>query len=481
MNKDRRFRSGAYVVILISSLFAARLIMLFQSPWPNGLDGAYYAMEFRSFMERGHLENPDLSPIFRIGGLISLLTGDPVASVKLCSALLSAILTGAMFFFIAALRPEKPGSALLAAILTALSPSLSKMSVNYLNNLGGLGFGLLALSFTALYLRKRRWAYLLPALLFLVLAILSHRVTAVYLFFIFIFYSLHIIWKKSSRTLRFCSLLCLIALPLLLIALKRDELARFGGSFSLTPLLPILSQVFRKQLPLAVALEMTVYFIISYALLIYSLIKNRSNLALHGLVPLFFFPFWNLSVLDMGYRMLLSAIPAGIVFLTAIPVNVSIRKQAVKKLLPWLALPFVFATVLVYNPRKDPPYKKYHEIVETVELDDDSLLISHLGLNHIYTYDKNFRDALNYVPDFPVPPEQLWRLAFGASYETLSALYPAESASGEIRKLPHNYILIKERLWQKYLTWEDEVQAETLRSWFNPHEARPEFIRQSKK
>jgi len=187
MNKDNRLGNGAIIVLLIGSLFAARLIMLFQSPWPNGLDGAYYAMEFRSFMERGHLENPDLSPVFRIGGLISLLTGDPVASVKICSALLSAVLTGGMYLLLRIIKPEKPDAAWLAATLTSLSPSLSKMSVNYLNNMGGLAFGILALSFTALYQKKRRWLYLSASLLFLVTAIFSHRVTAVYLFVVFVF------------------------------------------------------------------------------------------------------------------------------------------------------------------------------------------------------------------------------------------------------------------------------------------------------
>jgi len=477
MNKDNRLGNGAIIVLLIGSLFAARLIMLFQSPWPNGLDGAYYAMEFRSFMERGHLENPDLSPVFRIGGLISLLTGDPVASVKICSALLSAVLTGGMYLLLRIIKPEKPDAAWLAATLTSLSPSLSKMSVNYLNNMGGLAFGILALSFTALYQKKRRWLYLSASLLFLVTAIFSHRVTAVYLFVVFVFFAFQILWKRRSKAVRSITSFCLILLPLLLLSFKRVELARFGGSFSLTPLLPVLSPVFRDQLPLAVTLEMTFYFIASYALLFHSLFRKRPVLTLYLLVPLFFFPFWNLNVLDMGYRMFLSAIPAGIVFVAMTPLNLSIKKTPVRMLISWLVLPFVFSTILAYNPEKDPPYEKYHEVVDGVELDDDSLLIAHLGLNHIYTFDKNFRDALNYIPDFPVHPEKLWRLAYGAPFETISALFPAESEKGEIKMLPHGYILIRERLWQEYLDWEDEALSDSLRSWFNPHVTRPEFIR----
>jgi len=464
------------LLIILLSVGSARLIMLCRSSQPNGLDGAFYAMEFRSVMERGYPENPDPSPVFRMGGVLARLTGDPVSAVKLCSALLSMLLTGGMYFLLRAARPGDEGTALTAAALTGASPALAKMSVNYLNNLGGLAFAVFALGFGILFLRGKKWPHLVLFLLFALAAVLSHRVAAVYLAGIAGLYLLYAIMSRSGRIGRTLFLILLfLCLAGMAWTFRFEDYRRFTGSFSLTPILPVLSPVFRRQLPDVLLWEMTLYIILTWFSLFYCLIRRLPAVWLFLTVPFFFFPFWNLDVIDMGYRMLLSSVPAGIFLVLNHPFPRGRGKTGIA--LHFLFIPLIFLTPGVYDARRDPSYEKYRQVVQSVELGEDSLLIAHQGLNHIYTFEKGFRDALNYVPDFPVPGDDIWRLAYGAPNDTILMLFEKEAASGLLRPLPHGYLLIKEDLWQAYLAWEDERVAESLNNWFNPHQTRPGYIR----
>ncbi|MDC7224887.1 MAG: hypothetical protein PQJ60_14160 [Spirochaetales bacterium] len=464
-------REALCLMVILGALFASRWIMLNKSPWPNGLDGAFYAMEFRSFAERGHLENRDLSPLFRVGGLLTRVTGDAVKSVKLCAALLCLLLTGGVYFLSRSLFPESRDKPLLGALLSALSPALTVMCLNYLNNLAGLGLGLFALGWMVRFIRGRRVYRLILGLTFAAAAVLHHRVGAAYLLLILLWYGAKRMWGggKAGRMV----LLILACLPLPALFFLRQEYLRFSGSFAFGPGLPLLSPLFRERLPLAVTMEISLYFLFSYALLFRDLFRRRENLSPAWLAPFLFFPFWNLSVLDMGYRMLLSALPAGIILtLYLLPDRLPLPRRAGAALLLFLCL-----TPRLYNPLDDPPYALYHRVVEPIELPMDSLVIAHLGLNHIYTYDKDFRDALNYVPDFPVADNRIWRIARGAPADLLQRLYPEETAAGEIQILRGDYLLIREDLWQEYLAWEDEPVRESLNNWYNPHKIRPAYIR----
>ena len=142
----------------------------------------------------------------------------------------------------------------------------------------------------------------------------------------------------------------------------------------------------------------------------------------------------------------------------------------------------MFFTPRLYDKRRDPSYEYYKRIADKIELPDDSLLIAHLPLNHVYTYDKNLRDALNYVPDFYVAPEKLWRLAYGVNILSLEEHLNADlpDFSAYVRPIDARYILIREDYWQAYLKNEDEEIIETYKNWFNPYTVRPAFIRKAK-
>ena len=118
-------------------------------------------------------------------------------------------------------------------------------------------------------------------------------------------------------------------------------------------------------------------------------------------------------------------------------------------------------------------------------MDDDSLLIAHQPLNHVYTYHKDLKDCLNWLPNFDVPVEKLWRLAYGTSERRIREVLESNNTLPEksddlIRKIDFEYTLVREDLWQAYLLYEEPDMVEVLNNWYNPHEVRPDYIRKSK-
>ena len=130
-------------------------------------------------------------------------------------------------------------------------------------------------------------------------------------------------------------------------------------------------------------------------------------------------------------------------------------------------------------------------------------MIAHLGLNHVYTYYNNLRDCMNWLPNYDIDEDKIWRLAYGADagriVEVLVADYvknlpeedmdrsdllgdvESERLFKEITQVDNNYVLLQESIWQKYLSYEDPEIAETFNNWYNPSEVRPEYIRRTEK
>ena len=225
------------------------------------------------------------------------------------------------------------------------------------------------------------------------------------------------------------------------------------------------------------------------------LIKKIPGRSLVFFVPFVYFPFWNLSS-DMGLRMWMNAVPLGIPLILyfiykLFPLDSAkkIKKFAVRFVLFCLSGFLIWFTFSVtpsfYEPKNDPPYAYYKKIVHQIsDLPQDSLLIAHLGLNHVYTYENNLKDGLNWLPDFEIAPEKTWRLAYGASEARIREILVKSGFIYErknlLQPIDRNYILIRENLWQQYLANEDENIAETFKNWYNPYEIRPQYIRKSK-
>lgn len=493
-------------------IFCVRFSMLQKSSEPNGLDGYFYALQAKSFVQTGQLENPSMEPGYYLCGICSFFAGDAVTGVKIWSALSSAGISFAVFILVYYLTGNTLIS-LFAFLLSGASPTLSVFGINYINNQTGLFFLLLYAS-SLVVLNKTEYSFnrktciliVISAVLF-VLSCLCHKVSMIFALLLTFFEILHrgflIFREKKSyfqiknpvlkRFLIISAVLIFLTVCFFVICFLALHSPRFLHAFDL-PSLPLLYKKFLNEVDLG-AVEMTIYAPLLYILALFMLIKKIPGRSLVFFVSFVYFPFWNLSS-DMGLRMWMNAVPLGIPLILyfiykLFPLDSSkkIKKFAVRFVLFCLSGFLIWFTFSVtpsfYEPKNDPPYAYYKKIVHQIsDLPQDSLLIAHLGLNHVYTYENNLKDGLNWLPDFEIAPEKTWRLAYGANEARIREILVKSGVIYErknlLQPIDRNYILIRENLWQQYLANEDENIAETFKNWYNPYEIRPQYIRKSK-
>ncbi|MBP5754137.1 MAG: hypothetical protein J6W60_14955, partial [Treponema sp.] len=486
----KKFSIGTFISVLLIcvSLFFVRYKMLQKSSEPNGLDGYFYALQAKSLVQIGHLENPSYQCGYYLCGLCSYFCGDAIKGVKLWSAISSAGISLAIYLVLGfATGSFYP--AILGFLLSAASPTVTQMCVNYINNQTGVMFLLFYVALLVLLIKKHpkslpgRIALYSGALILFALSALSHKITLVYVCLVTVVFALPLLIRHVKENPSIHLAVELAAIIVFLVALipayrfSRLHSPRFANAFSL-PSLPYFNATMKKSLGWG-ALEMSIHAVLIYILAIVMLVKKRPGRYLLLLVPAIFFPFLNLDS-DMGLRLWMNAVPLAIplelYFVRAIfweerntggedgSSNHSYRLRTVLSIIIFLlCFPLYFAvynfTPDFYDPESDPPYRRYREIVRDIELDDDSLLIAHLGLNHVYTYEKDLKDALNWLPNFEMPVEKIWRLAYGTSESHIRNVLRSngempEDSDGLIRKIDYEYTLIREDLWQKYLLLE---------------------------
>lgn len=514
---EKKFSVGTFLTILVLCVNIAtiRYDMLQKSSEPNGLDGYFYALQAKSLVQTGHLENPSYQCGYYLCGLCSYICGDAIEGVKLWSAISSAGISLAIYLVLGFATGDFYFS-ILGFLLSAASPTVTQMGVNYINNQTGVMFLLFYVALLVLAVKKRpkslpvKTALYSCTLVFLVLSALSHKVTLVFACLVTLVFVIPVLIRlvKSNPSILFA--VKLVSIIVFLVALIpaykffRLHSPRFANAFSL-PSLPFFNATMKRTLGWG-ALEMSVYAVLTYILAIVMLIKKRIGRCLLLLVPALFFPFWNLDS-DMGLRQWMNAIPLGIplvVYFVHQIVNfngsrergsddrstLNLRLKLLVRIPVVLLCGFLYYALYNFTPdfydrESDPPYNRYRNIVRDIELDDDSLLIAHLGLNHVYTYHKDLKDCLNWLPNFEVPVEKLWRLAYGTSERRIREVLKSNNALPEesddlIRKIDYEYTLVREDLWQAYLLYEEPDMVEVLNNWYNPHEVRPDYIRKSK-
>ena len=554
----KKFSVGTFisVLFLVVSLVPIRYNMLQKSSEPNGLDGYFYALQAKSLVQTGHLENPSLQCGYYLCGLCSYFTGDPIKGVKLWSAISSIGISIAIYLLLGfATGSFYP--AIMGFLLSAASPTVTQMGVNYINNQTGLMFLLFYVTILVILIKKHpksfpgKIALYSGALILFVLSALSHKITLVFACLVTLVFALPLFIRllknnpSISLAVKIISLLLFLAALIPAYRFFRLHSPRFANAFSL-PSLPYFNATMKRILGWA-ALEMSIHAVLIYILAIIMLVKKRPGRFLLFLVPALFFPFWNLDS-DMGLRLWMNAIPLGIPLLIFIVIVITKPDQhvivkpnqdagrdqdviagcdhdviagcdhdVIAGLDPAISpshagvsndthsaahlRPFVLVSYILlyafsclvfikfspdfYDPKSDPPYSRYRDVVRDIELDDDSLLIAHQPLNHVYTYHKDLKDCLNWLPNFDVPVEKLWRLAYGTSERRIREVLESNNTLPEksddlIRKIDFEYTLVREDLWQAYLLYEEPDMVEVLNNWYNPHEVRPDYIRKSK-
>lgn len=475
------------VFLITVLIFICRFFMLLKSHNPNGLDGFYYALQTKSFMKYGAFENPDYKTGYYLCSFVSCIFNDAIAGCKIWSALSSTLISLLIYFLTKKITSSKK-IGFAAFIFSAFSPSLSIFTINYINNQTGILFVLIYLlcfleyfnNFNK-YSTKKKIINLIPIILFLALCIFSHLVSfALCLIFTTIFLVRKISFKKQ--------IIFISAVIIFSILIFFRQFQRFKNVFSFGPFIPIFSPLM-TFVPKSVCIEISIYFVFSWCItIIYAISKRKFDL-IYFITPILFFPFWKLNEPDMGYRIFLSAVPFSIILNCFYLQNIfNLKKIFFKEKIISILNPLfilcglilIFLSTKIYNPKKDPPYDYYKQVIKDIDLPEDSLLIAHLGLNHCYTYYKDLKDCLNYLPDFEVQNNEIWRLAYGVNANYLHQFF-GEFDEDELNKfiyqIDNNYVLIREDLWQRYLNYEEDDIVESLNNWFNPHEYRPKFIR----
>jgi len=532
MNNKKLFAFSLIAITLSVCLFFVRLSMLQKSNEPTGLDGYFYALQAKSFVLNETLENPSHEIGYYLCGIFSKFCGDAILGCKIYSAfsntLISIGVAGLLF-----LLTKSSFISVLGFLLSASSICITMISLNYINNQTGIAFFLLFLicffHFKTSYKSSKKIISLIFAIIFLGLSLISHKTSLIYSFVFCFFVFLEKISKHFVNNFRFSKKSAVILISSILFAIIclifvgrffYIQFPRFSSAFEHLSL-PSSHKTIENRITKNGAIEMSIIFVLTWLFSIVKMLFSikrlfKSSLSkstiifkllkiiVHSIIipVVLFFPFWNFDVSsDMGFRLFLSAIPFGILLILyylnsffipfidfarkIIPMKAfSLTKEICIFLLLIIFVPRIFATRSFYNPKYDPPYSYYKFIVKNINLPDDSLLIAHLGLNHVYTYYKNLRWSLNYIPDFEVSGG-IWRLCYGANEERIkeilndSNIFETEAFNFDEMIIPidKKYILIREDVWQLYLKTEESDIAETFDNWFNPHTIRPQFIR----
>lgn len=523
--------AALFIAALTLVFFSIKFSMLKKSDYPNGLDGFYYALQAESFVVNLEFENPDIECGYYISGFISGVIGDSVTGVKIWAALSSALLSLSVFTLLYVLLEKFPGRfffSLTGMLFSGVSVCVTIMSINYINNQTGLFFLLFyAASLISCFREKETrfdfWANIIIAVAMLVMSVLSHRTSAVYAVVMTVLYICSkILSGKLSGKNAFSVIALVFVLCFAVIVIIVGQSKRFSHSFAFPSFAflhkNLISCIGEKGVSGSV--EITFCYLFAWLMAAALILIEKKVRVEYFFVPVIFFPFWNYDS-DMGFRMAVNGLAAGIPLLfyfAARLVGFIKAADGIKVFLSAALAPVFFIMIFfssgAYNPKFDPPFEYYKSIAEKIDLPSDSLLIAHQGLNHVYTYYNNLRDSMNWLPDYEIEEDKVWRLAYGANAERIREVVeeyeknlqeqeePVEDAAEEnkdeapgetkevkepadpfegLEQIDWNYVLLKESLWQEYLIAEDTDIAGTFDNWYNPSEVRPDYIRKSER
>lgn len=475
------------LLLVLLSVFGVRFLMLQQSEFAPGLDGYYYAGQVYSLTRFGKFRIPESSPVVYGLALLSLPFNDVVLANKVGAALLATFLVWALFLLVRQVSGNSYWG-LLAAALAGLSTAMSSLSVEFLKNLGAMACFLMYLGALARWEGEHKPGRVVAAVLWGGLAFLSHRLVGVLVI------ACTLLWlllrtppRLRWRLLAACTAGALVLAGLLMVLrggqLHPRDVERLAGSFRLGAVLPLFSHYMRQALPLQTVLELSAVLVIPWVLIFFHTALRPPLLRTVWICCLLCcHPFWNFSSLDMGYRVLLSVLPLVIVLVVVVAAR-HIRIPFRERTRPYLAAG-VGALLLVavwllpgqaYRVERDPPYGFYKKLIQKIRLPKQSLLICHGGLNLFYTY-STWKDGLNYLPEYHVPTDKLWRLSHGVPFHEYQRVITEDVEQDRVRRLSYPYHLIREDAWRRYLKRIPRALASTCSNWYNPHRKRPAFL-----
>jgi hypothetical protein len=469
--------------------------MLAQSEFAPGLDGYYYTGQVKFFRLDGRFKIPESSPVLYFLVLVSYLFSDIIFANKLSAAFLGSIILVPAYFLAKEITQNKYAG-LLCSLLLAVSSSITYMTVEFVKNLGAMLF---IFSFMFFLQRiqsgQKSKSSLIWAAIFGLLAFFSHRSAAI-LILLILAGGLSLRRKKYNWN-SFLIMIGVVSLLLVIFAIFKKlhpaagglhlaDLGRFENSMAAGFNLPALSGFYRKVLPQSLWLEFSFYFFIPFAGLAFFRTMGPGLKTLTIILLMLTQPFWNLQELGMGFRAYLLAgtlAPVLIAGLVGHWLPSADEKSGAFKIHFFLFLIFLGAVYYqfwnsprIYDIKKDPPYAYYRKIIESFSLPKDSLLICHRGFNIFYTV-TTLKDGLNYIPEYHVPADKLWRLSYFVDFGKYRQYIPEKIVKGDVKELDFPYHLIREDAWRKFLKKIPDYLVESYKNAYNPYEKRPGFLR----
>jgi hypothetical protein len=496
---------------------------------PSGWDGYYYLVQMQSLRTTGVMHSPEYSLVWPPLMLARALTGDDVTSWRICAVLFKALFVLSVFVLTRSLLwpkresddPAAVTTALLAAALSAASPSLGYFFTQFPKNL--LGFSLFlffAASVCGIH-RAREGGdgvsaprgrglilRLAGALLLFLAAFFTHRFSAV-LSLGFLLLYLAPSAKRLPRTLLLilpAALIAVLALSHLLpMAISYRDLERVTGEFSWSPILVPVSFLHGFG-----AFRLTTAWIVEIALsgalpIIAGafLLRRRGSgvprpdrgyaililVALAGL-----FPFFRFTLTGMAYRLFFGTllllpllcvpwIHAGVRrFLRSGTAGSASKREAVPVLLFLALMGLSLHTGRSYVPElHDPPCAFYGELaaeaMEGLSGMDCELVIAHRALAEMITY-RHGVDALSWAPEDSFPRERVWRITAGVLRDEVSLYLGPAVADSFFIPLSRDYGLLREDHWEEFLQKiaDEPVMLEAVSDWRNPLDRRPDYL-----
>ncbi len=517
-------------MVLMGIVIGSGLAALNRTEYANGWDGYYYLIQVQSLNNTGTMHSPEYSPVYLPLIAFHAITGNYITSYKMSAVLIKTLFVLSVFTLAFSLLRSRPDAdkrtvfftALIAGALSAMSPSLNYFFTQFPKNL--LGFALLFFAIASVYstgqiwkerqsplshrsMSKRGLIVRILGLLLLFLAVFfTHRFAAVLSLGFLVLYFAPV--RKRLLIMLFVCLLALVALSnILSLPLSFYDLEIITSNFSLTPIfVPVsfvqhfgtakLSSAWIAEIFLASALPLiTGILLLGWKKLSFlRLGREYYILIIIGLTGLF--PFFRFSLTGLSYRLFYGTL---LIFpLLCIPylsfgVQKILRFRSDRESSGQEAIPVLFFAALLalslytgksYNPElHDPPYAFYEELAaETITSLADvdcELIIAHKALAEMITYTFEV-DALPWAPEEYFLRERVWRITAGILQDEVAMYLSPELAELYYMPLSRDYALMREDYWEVFMDSisSDPVMSEAVRTWRNPLEQRPAYMRQ---
>lgn len=483
-------------LVLASALL--RLWAFAQTPFANGWDAYFYLVQVKTWVEHGQMHSPEASLIYPLMRIILWLTSDYVWMYKIGAAILAGAFTAVAMWFTSRSSLIPHPSSLLLGAWTVFSPHLTYFAAQYPKNLLGV---VLLLFFIGSLQGEKTARRLWMSAIWLVVNYFGHRLTfglavaylVFHLFFAFgkgwlpqIFSRRNLVWLAAG-------LAVLVAVgqffPGLFHLSDFGRLAGAGGfQLHFTPYLFVrefwpdgrLSFWWLAEILVAVwAVGVGCFFILCRTPNIQwpaSTADSRLPAAYCSLLLLLLWPLGEWSLTGISYRMFL-------VFVLLAPLAFAQSRISNARFTILVLLTAACFSWKSYDPQKhDPNYAFFQKLTDAAAQRlanrGVELVIAHNALAEFFTFTTG-TDAMPWLPEYPIAPEKLWRIAADVRLPELE-FYSPVSADSPVLRLPGRYVLLREDHWQQILAKAradgDADFVERATSWQNPARMRPAFL-----